>query len=376
MKIKRMKEIKIKIIIDSLNRELTGIGNYTENLIKNLRKFDLSLEYINYKKIDRYNSKIYPNLLKGHFLETYSWYLELPFLIRKEKNTIIHNPSQIPTFFKFKNKSVISVHDLTPLKFPKEHRFGKKILYEFLLPRTLKNASRIIAVSKSTKNDILKIFPKINSEKIKVIYFAANENYKVIKNEKNLDYIRKKYNLPNRFILFVGTIEPRKNIVRLLKAFSEVYKKIPIPLVITGKLGWKYKKIYYTYKKLNLEDKVIFTGYIDEKNLPSIYNLAAIFVYPSLYEGFGLPPLEAMACGTPVITSNTSSLPEVVGDAGIMTDPYNVDGLANVMREVLTNDGLREDMIKKGLKRSKMFSWEKTAKETLKVYEEIYNEME
>lgn len=374
MKIKRMKEIKIKIIIDSLNRELTGIGNYTENLIKNLRKFDLSLEYINYKKIDRYNSKIYPNLLKGHFLETYSWYLELPFLIRKEKNIIIHNPSQIPTFFKFKNKSVISVHDLTPLKFPKEHKFGRKILYEFLLPRTLKNASRIIVASKSTKNDILKIFPKINSEKIKVIYYAANENYKVIKNEKKIDYIGKKYNLPNRFILFVGTIEPRKNIIRLLKAFSEVYKKIPIPFVITGKWGWKYKKIYYTYKKLNLEDKVIFTGYIDEKDLPSIYNLATIFVLPSLYEGFGLTPLEAMQCGCPVVTSNVSSLPEIVGNAAIKVSPYSVKEIEDAMYSLLTNKKLRKKYIKKGLKQAKKFSWEKCAKETLEVYQEVYYE--
>jgi len=366
-----MKEIKIKIIIDSLNKELTGIGNYTENLIKNLRKLDLNLEYINYKKIDEYNSKIYPNLLKGHFLETYSWYLELPFLIRKEKNTIIHNPSQIPTFFKFKNKSVISVHDLTPLKFPKEHKFGKKILYEFLLPRTLKNASRIIVASKSTKNDILKIFQKINYEKIKVIYYAANKNYKVIKNERNLYYIGKKYNLPNRFILFVGTIEPRKNIVRLLKAFSEVYKKIPIPLVITGKLGWKYKKIYYTYKKLNLEDKVIFTWYIDEKDLPSIYNLATIFVLPSLYEGFGLTPLEAMQCGCPVVTSNVSSLPEIVGNAAIKVSPYSVKEIEDAMYSLLTNKKLRKKYIKKGLKQAKKFSWEKCAKETLEVYQEV-----
>ena len=369
-----MKKIKIKIIIDSLNKELTGIGNYTENLIKNLRKFDLSLEYINYKKIDRYNSKIYPNLLKGHFLETYSWYLELPFLIRKEKNTIIHNPSQIPTFFKFKNKSVISVHDLAPLKFPKVHKFGRKILYEFLLPRTLKNASRIIVASKSTKNDILKIFPKINSEKIKVIYFAANENYKVIKNEKKLDYIGKKYNLPNKFILFVGTIEPRKNIVRLLKAFSEVYKKIPILLVITGKLGWKYKKIYYTYKKLNLEDKVIFTGYVDEKDLPSIYNLATIFVLPSLYEGFGLTPLEAMQCGCPVVTSNVSSLPEIVGNAAIKVSPYSVKEIEDAIYSLLTNKKLRKKYIKKGLKQAKKFNWKKCAEETLEVYQEVYYE--
>ncbi len=139
----------------------------------------------------------------------------------------------------------------------------------------------------------------------------------------------------------------------MLKAFSEVYKKIPIPLVITGKKGWKYKRIFEMVKKLNLKKDVIFTGYVPEEDLPAIYNAADLFVYPSLYEGFGLPPLEAMACGTPVITSNTSSFPEVVGDAGIMVNPHDVDELAKVMYEVLTNDGLREDMIKKGLKQPK-----------------------
>lgn len=143
-------------------------------------------------------------------------------------------------------------------------------------------------------------------------------------------------------------------------------------MLIVGKKGWKYKSIFETVDILNLQKDVIFSDYVPDEYLTLLYNAADLFVYPSLYEGFGLPPLEAMACGTPVITSNTSSLPEVVGDAGVMIDPYDVDGLAKAMFEVLTNEGLREDMRKKGLKRAKLFSWEKTAKETLKIYEEVY----
>ncbi|MEA3458002.1 MAG: glycosyltransferase family 1 protein, partial [Candidatus Thermoplasmatota archaeon] len=138
--------------------------------------------------------------------------------------------------------------------------------------------------------------------------------------------------------------------------------------------GRKYKEIFETINKLNLQNDVVFTGYVSDEDLPALYNAADLFVYPSIYEGFGLPPLEAMACGTPVITSNTSSLPEVVGDAGIMVDPPDVDRLADAMHEVLTNEGLRANMIKKGLGRAEMFSWEKCARETLEVYEEVYGE--
>lgn len=245
--------------------------------------------------------------------------------------------------------------------------------YKFLFPRTLKTADRIIAVSNSTKRDLINYF-NIPEEKIKVILEAADEKFKLL-NKEEINEVKQKYNLNFPFILYVGTLEARKNIPTLIKAFYKIKKKnIEHKLVIAGKKGWKYKEIFETIDKLDLQNDVVFTGYVSDEDLPALYNAADLFVYPSIYEGFGLPPLEAMACGTPVITSNTSSLPEVVGDAGIMVDPCDVDGLTQTMCDVLTNDGLREDMIKKGLERAKMFTWEKCARETLKVYEEVYNE--
>jgi glycosyltransferase involved in cell wall biosynthesis len=285
---------------------------------------------------------------------------------------IFHNPSQVITAFKFSQKYIITIYDITPNLYPETHTDIITFVHRYLLPKALKTSDKVITISHHTKNDIIKHF-KIPENKIKVIHLAANENYKPL-NEKEIINIKQKYNLNYSFILYVGTLEPRKNIPTLLKALYKLKKQgIKHKLAITGKKGWKYKSIFETIEKLNLQKDVIFTGYVPDEDLPALYNAADLFVYPSLYEGFGLPPLEAMQCGTPVITSNTSSLPEVVGDAGIMVNPYDVDELANNMYGVLTNDGLREELSKKGLERAKLFSWKKCAEEHLKVYEEVYN---
>lgn len=218
--------------------------------------------------------------------------------------------------------------------------------------------------------DIIRYF-KIPENKIKVIYLGVDEDYKPL-SETEIRKVRQKYHLNYPFILYVGSLISHKNIPTLIKAFYKLKKYgLPHKLVITGKRGWKYKNIFEIISKLNLQKDVVFTGYVQREDLPALYNAADLFVYPSLYEGFGLPPLEAMACGTPVITSNTSSLPEVVGNAGIMVDPYDIDGLAKAMYEVLTNEGLRAELRKRGLERAKMFSWKKTAEETLNVYKGI-----
>ena len=206
-----------------------------------------------------------------------------------------------------------------------------------------------------------------------MVYNGKNERFKPL-NQKEVAEVKQKYNLDFPFILFVGVLQPRKNIPTLIKAYYKLKKEgIKDKLVITGGKGWQYKEIFETVERLNLQKEVIFTGHIPDDDLPKLYNAADLFAFPSLYEGFGIPPLEAMACGIPVITSNTGSLPEVVGDAGIMVDPYDIDGLAKAMYEVLNNEGLKEEMVKKGLERAKMFSWKKCAKEVLDVYEEAYN---
>jgi len=373
--------MKVGIIADRLNRTLAGVGKYVYNLIKELSKINREniflINYIN-GSIFNLNELIIKNpfdfLPKKYAY--YSWHLYLNYYFKNKRLDldIIHSPENVTLFVKLKEgqKKVITVHDIMPYIFNQYHHFLLRCSYKLFLPKTLRTADKIIAVSHNTKRDIIKYF-KIPEEKIEVIHLGVNENYKPLPEEK-VEYIKKKYSINYPFILYTGGLAPNKNVERLIYAFCKLKRKLPTyKLVITGMKRYKYKPIFKTIDKLNLQKDVIFTGYVPEEDIPALYNAADLFVYPSLYEGFGLPPLEAMACGTPVITSNTSSLPEVVGDAGIMVDPYNVDGLAKAMYEVLTNDGLREELRKRGLERAKLFSWKKCAEEHLRVYEEVYN---
>jgi glycosyltransferase involved in cell wall biosynthesis len=231
----------------------------------------------------------------------------------------------------------------------------------------------VIVPSQSTKTDVMRLYG-VNPEKIAVIYEGYDEEvYKPQDNLAPIEEVKREYNISGKYILYVGTLEPRKNIPRLVEAFHSLKKgEVEHKLVVAGKLGWLYKDIFTTVTKLNLENEVIFTGYIPQKELPILMGGAEVFAYPSLYEGFGLPPLEAMACGTPVIASNTSSLPEVIGDAGILVDPYNSKEIAQAMYRLISDEGLRQQMHQRGLNRAKMFSWEKTAQQTLKVFEIVH----
>jgi len=236
----------------------------------------------------------------------------------------------------------------------------------------IKKAARIIAVSQATKNDLIH-YLDIPEEQISVVLLGVDHNV----------FHPVSHRVSNRpYVLFVGSEHPRKNLAQLLKAFSQL-KSEPefkgLKLVKVGKAGSRQlgnfrKQTTEVINSLGLTKEVIFTDFVSESELPAYYSGATVFVFPSLYEGFGLPPLEAMACGCPVITSNTSSLPEVVGKAGIMVDPYDTDGLVKAMRQVLTNNELRNDMIRKGLEQAKRFSWGKTAEMTQEVYNKIADE--
>jgi len=357
--------MKIGIIKNKFRIDKSGIDRYEDNIIKGSNTKVITSEDCNHDSIKvKFRFKI--------LNKTYLWNNLLPFKIKKYNFDLIHNPGQIPIFKKFDGISLITIHDLSTFLFSKEHPLSRVIINKLILKRTIRNCNFIIVDSENTKKDVIKIF-KVPEEKIDVVYLGVDEKYKILNKKQSL-FLSKKYTKTDKFILYVGTLEPRKNIPNLIRAYCKIKDKLPYKLIITGKKGWKYKPIFDLISELKLEDDVIFTGYIPEEDLPALYNGASAFVFPSLYEGFGLPPLEAMACGCPVITSNTSSLPEVVGDAGIMVDPNDVDELAKQIERVLTDKKLRDSMIKKGLKQAKKFSWEKCAKETLKVYEKVYKE--
>lgn len=364
-----------------IDEKRTGIGNYAHNLIKNLIKFKKygNISLIHYNKTqdtiyDNVNDIVIPKIAP-----LLTNLIGMPYAINKADIDILHAPShgymQTSSFF-FNGgvKKILTIHDLTPLLFPETHSKETLFFWNSTLKLIKNRADIIIVDSKNTKNDCI-MHLGISDERIKVVHLAADSKYKPINNKENIEKeLKNKYNLKFPFILYVGTLERRKNISTLIKAFYKLKKNsVKHKLVIAGGKGWKYNEIFETIDKLGLKNDVIFTGYVPDEDLVKLYNAADLFVYPSLYEGFGLPPLEAMACGCPVITSNASSLPEVVGNAGIMVDPYNFDILYEKICEVLSNNGFRDELRKKSLNRAKLFSWEKTAEETCKIYEEVLN---
>lgn len=374
--------MKIGIITDFIDDSLGGIGIYTNNLIQQLNEIDKFNKYYLIHGVSK-NTQIYKTneeiLIKKYSLSKGSrsiWrYFSAPLKLKNMNQLdIVHDTYEIGTLsFKTPFKKIITVHDLSPFLFPEMFSSLTVLLHKLLFSKTLQSVDKIITVSECSKRDLVTYF-SIPEDKIKVIFNGVDPKFKPL-NKEDVNEFLKKYNLNFPFILFVGTLEPRKNLSTLFKAYYQLKKKnINHKLVIAGKKGWKYQEIFETVNKLNLKNDIIFTDYIPENDLPALYNAADVFVYPSIYEGFGLPPLEAMACGTPVVTSNISSLPEVVGNAGITVDPKDIDMLATSLYEVLTNDSLMKEMTKKGLERAKLFSWRSCAVETLKVYQEVgYN---
>jgi glycosyltransferase involved in cell wall biosynthesis len=257
------------------------------------------------------------------------------------------------------------IHDLTPILFP--HMFQKNWSFEKAGWNNIKPDINVLTVSMCTKIDLLHHFPHISESQVTVMPLGADEHFRPCTDKAKIESVLKKYGLPENtiYILSVATLEIRKNFDHVIRSFSVFIEKYGeqfqnLKLILTGKKGWLDRKIQTAYKRLTrkVKERIIFTGYVDDIDLSFLYNGASCFCYMSLYEGFGLPPLEAMQSGTPVITSNTSSLPEVVGDAGIMLDPHDVEGLADAMYRVISDENLRKEMIAKGLEQAKKFSWE------------------
>jgi len=324
--------------------EKSGLDKYSQEIAKRL----------DVKKVE---SRRYLSLIEAYRLTR----------IIQEQKDIVHLPNQNFARYAFflKTPFIVTVHDLVRTYF----RFGKEQVTERILLkldiRYIKRASHIIAVSQNTRNDLIK-YLKIPIDRISVIYNGVDHSIFKPYDVKLLD---------RPYILYVGSERPRKNLGRLFEAFTKLKTEFPeLKLVKVGPSGRHKRFRRDTIRKLDslgIAQDVIFVDYTSELVLAYYYSSAALLAYPSLYEGFGFPPLEAMACGCPVVTSNTSSLPEVVGEAGIMVNPYDTDSLAQAMRQVLTDDKLRDEIVRKGLEQAKKFSWERAAMETMEVYEKV-----
>jgi glycosyltransferase involved in cell wall biosynthesis len=265
--------------------------------------------------------------------------------------------------------NVVTIYDLTALLFPEHHTPGTRELQARKWRFAREKADVVIAISEATKRDIVAHLG-IPSHRIHVVCGGAGPAFRPIESRQVLEQALAPLQLaPGEYILYVGTIEPRKNLARLVEAYHRACKLAPAPkLVLAGARGWKFEGVFERVETLGLKDAVIFLGQVPADILPALYNGAVAFAYPSLYEGFGLPPLEAMACGVPVIASDTSSLPEVVGDAGVLVDPNDTDALADALAALLNDDEKRAELSARGLARARAFSWEQAARKTLEVY--------
>jgi len=263
---------------------------------------------------------------------------------------------------------VVTIFDLSFLRYPQAFRLGNWLYLRLFTRVSARRARRIIAISKHTKADITH-WLGVPPERIEVVYCGVEERFHSLPAEEVLAFRRKK-GLPEQFLLHVGTLEPRKNLSLLLRAYARLRAAggNPPPLILAGARGWMCEGLFSQVEELGLGDSVHFPGYVRPEELPLWYNAATCFVYPSLYEGFGLPPLEAMACGTPVLSSNAASLPEVVGDAGLLLDPVDEEAWAHELARVLSRPELQRELAERGLDRARRFNWRRAAEETVQVY--------
>ena len=291
-----------------------------------------------------------------------------PALLKRHEVQLTHGPVYVAPL-NSPCRCVVTVHDLGFVRCP-EHLRSSSSLYLRLFTRlSVHRASKIIAVSGSTKRDLLR-WVNLDPERVEVIHHGVEEAYHPIRDSERMAAFRQRRSLPEKMILYVGTLEPRKNVETLIRAYARLKRRSVVPhiLVVGGARGWRYEGIFAVAEQLGLSGEVIFPGFLPQNELPLWYNAADLFVYPSMYEGFGWPPLEAMACGVPVITSNASSLPEVVGEAALTVDPHDVDGLVDAMYSVLSVASVGERLSHAGRERSSEFTWERTARATARVY--------
>ncbi len=310
-------------------------------------------------KIIKIKSKLFRKLIFRFLLEQ----IFIPLISRKFHCDIIHSLHYSYPLIKTKAKKVITIHDMTFFLFPELHTLPKRHFFKWFITKAVNSNNNIICVSNSTANDIKSFYPNYKS-RIKVIPLASD-----IYTENELANVDiNKFKLPEKYILFIGTLEPRKNIEGLLRAFAKIKNDTDLNLVIVGKKGWFYEKIFDIIHNENIADRVILTGFVSELEKYKILQQCTIFIYPSFYEGFGLPVLEAISMGKPTITSNVSSLPEVGGDGVIFIDPNDINNIGEKLLCLINNPELQYELIRKGYAQSQKFCWEKTAEKTFDFY--------
>lgn len=352
----------------------TGVGYYTEHLLQHLAR---EVEHSGHELIVVSNQPVdtaqpLPRHVRVHDRKRFplrvAWMQMLAGRVLEDVRADVAHFTNGMIPLGTSAARVVTIHDVSLKLYPEYHPVRRRVINRPLIAVAARVADAVVAVSHSARSDLLK-FHSIPAERVSVVHEAAGPGFKRIGDPRLRARIRMRYGLPERFLLYVGAIEPRKNLPRLMEAFAAARRQGMVhELVCVGPYGWSSRDLYQRVDDLGLRRHVHFTGYVPVDDLPVIYNLAELFVFPSIYEGFGLPVIEAMACGTPVITANTSSLAEIAAGAAETIDPHDVEALTAAIVTIARDHERRHDLARRGLRRAEEFSWARTAKEMLALY--------
>ncbi|MBI3048782.1 MAG: glycosyltransferase family 4 protein [Acidobacteria bacterium] len=367
----------MRVAIDARKLHDFGIGTYTRNLLRYLARIDRDSEYVLLcheadLAIGRQLGPNFRTVLEPSPNYSIREQIHVPWVLRRERPDVFHAPHYVlPPAVPC--RSVVTIHDCIHLMFPQY--LPNRAAYAYArasMWSAVRRSHRILTVSEASKRDIIHFF-NVPPEKIVVVYNAIDERFGVVPSEEDVARVRERFQLQHEFVLYVGNIKPHKNLVRLIEAFDMLRHRgfDQLKLLIIGDEISKLPALRRAVHRHKLHKHVRFLGYQPDETLAILYRLAAVFGFPSLYEGFGLPPLEAMASGTPVVTSNVSSLPEVTGDAAVLVDPYDIESIADGIEQVLSSPALRAELREKGIARAREFSWERSVARTRELYEEV-----
>lgn len=377
---------RIAIDMTSTQKNKTGIGRYIKNLVEALHEIDSINEYflfIHDDDLDGFtishnNFTIVPvnsKILRKTYLRIIWEQLVLPFRLKKLKIDLLHSPNFTTAYFS-NLKKVVSFHDLTYFFLPEMHTPLKRELFKLYIRLSSVFSDAIVTISENSKEDIRRILPKSYNKTYVSPLGAAPNFYQPSSFETKGISIFEKYNLPEHYILYVGTIEPRKNILNLIKAYELLPSalKVTYKLVLTGKKGWLSTELFDYYEASSDKTNIIFSGFIDEIDLPKLFKEASVFAYVSHYEGFGIPLVESMACRTPLVTSNSSSMKEIAENAAVLVDPNSPQNISDGIKEMLTNSALKEQFKLNYPQKLALYNWEHCAKVTLEAYQKALKE--
>ena len=373
--------MRIGINFHTTDRYISGVEYYTLGLLRGLLRVGGANEYVVFTN--------QPNLVEAHVsgarkLEIVGikrlgtrtarilWeHTRLPRLAARHKLDVLHCTSYICPVFKTSARYIVTVHDTIAIDHPKWCKPSNALYYGLFMKPGVRRASRVISVSRSTAEDLKRNFGLPDS-KLRTVYPGIDGIFRPERNPERESEVRRRYGLPERYVLYVGNIEPKKNVGTLLRVQGKLRGRgLPHRLVLAGRRSWRSTEQFDEISRQIATGDVVAAGYVERGDLPSVYAMADVFVFPSLYEGFGFPPLEAMACGTPVVASQRGALEETLGDAALAVEPESVSQITDAVVSVITDATARERQVSLGLKRSALFNWERSAGDTLAVYEEV-----